>query len=136
MNLLVLDAHLSSRTLIAGVRGRAFEVTTLDDLGLDGRPDPDVMTQTAQLVSAPDGWVLVTMDLTILEDFPGFDWDRYAVAWVKVAPQLRGAAVEAAKHDIVHRHVPRIAEQRPADHFTYLRDRFYRHQPSLMSRAY
>ena len=28
--------------------------------------------------------MLVTMDLTVVEDYPGFDWSRYAIAWVVV----------------------------------------------------
>ena len=78
-------------------------------------------------------WVLVTMDLTIVEEHPRFDWDRYAVAWIVVHDDLLGAAFEAAKTDVVHRHAHRIAEQARGDHFTYTVTQRIRSRPSLAS---
>lgn len=78
-------------------------------------------------------WVLVTMDLTITEDFPGFDWDRYAIAWVAGHESLRGAAFEHSKQDIVHRHAHAMVEQARGDHHTYSEKRHSKARPSLTS---
>lgn len=135
MRVLVLDEHLSSKTLGAGLRARGFDVRTLQSLGLSSRPDPDVVRQIPDKLGSAD-WVLVTVDYPIVEEHRGFDWSRYTIAWIKYDPHLSGADVEAAKHDILHKHVQRIAEQRPGDHHTYTRRSYYRHPPSLMSRPY
>jgi hypothetical protein len=58
------------------------------------------------------------MDVTIVEEHPGFDWDRYAIAWISVHEELTGAAFEASKTDIVHRHALQIVEQGRGDHHT------------------
>ena len=135
MPTLVLDVHLSSKTLVAGLRGRGYSMMTLQDLGLAGNtPDPDLARQASKKLG--DDFVLVTIDLTILEDSPGFDWERYAIAWIKPDGHLSGAEVEAAKHDIFHHYADRIAEQIPGDHHTYTGGRYYRHPPSLISRPY
>ena len=75
--------------------------------------------------------MLVTMDLTVVEDYPGFDWSRYAIAWVVVHESLAGARVEQAKHEIVHRHAHKIREQARGDHHTYTAERHYTTRPSL-----
>jgi hypothetical protein len=74
-----------------------------------GSPDPDVARRIDDQCSG--AWVLVTMDLTVVEDYSGFDWNRYAIAWVVVHETLAGARVEQAKHEIVHRHAHKIREQ-------------------------
>lgn len=73
------------------------------------------------------------MDLTIVEDFPGFDWSRYAIAWIRPREDLRGVQVEQAKADIMHRHAHAIRDQNPSDHHTYDARNHYRHPPSLAS---
>ena len=78
-----------------------------------------------------EDFVLVTMDLTITEEFTGFDWDRYAIAWIAVREDLRGQAFEQAKQNIVHMHAHVIAEQRVGDHHTYSERRHSRSPPSL-----
>lgn len=73
------------------------------------------------------------MDFTIIEDFPGFDWDRYAIAWVVVHEHLKGAAFEHEKDDIVHRHVHQMVEQGRGDHHTYTVKQRQKTRPSLAS---
>lgn len=110
---------------------RGLEVKTVKDFGAKGRPDPDVVRHVDQ---GHDGqWVLITMDFTIVEDFLGFDWDRYAIAWVVVNEHLRGAAFEHEKNDIVHRHVHQMVEQRRGDHHTYTVKQQLKSRPSLTS---
>jgi hypothetical protein len=133
---LVLDVHLSSKTLLWGLRGRGHEVSTLEGLGLAGDTLDAEMAKCAGDKLGAGNCVLVTIDMTIVEDSPGFDWSRYAIAWIKPNPSLRGSDVEAAKHDVFHRYLDRIAEQEPGDHYTYTRGRFYKHPPSLISRPY
>ena len=101
----------------------------MGDLGLTGRPDPDVVRTIDGRLS--EMWVLVTMDLTIVEEHPGFEWERYAIAWITVHEDMRGAAFEAEKTDVVHRHAHRIAEQARGDHYTYTTKRWIRSRPSL-----
>jgi hypothetical protein len=100
---LVLDEQFTSNRLILALEDRGMGVKTVADFGAEGRPDPDVV------------WVLVTMDTTILEDFAGFDWSRYAIAWVVIDDHLLGAAVEKAKSNVVQRHAHMIVEQKPND---------------------
>jgi hypothetical protein len=103
MPLLVLDEQLCRGLLIEGLQLRGLDVKTVKDFGAAGRPDPDVVRKIDDGHKGP--WVLVTMDFTVVEDFPGFDWGRYAISWVIVHEDLRGAAFEHEKNDIVHRHV-------------------------------
>lgn len=80
-------------------------------------------------------WVLVTMDNSIIEDHRGFEWERYAIAWVVIDPRVRGAPAEYAKHNVIHRHAHQIIEQRPGgDHFTYTQPARHRSPPSLVTR--
>ena len=67
------------------------------------------------------------MDTTILEDFAGFDWSRYAIAWVVIDDRLLGAAVEQAKSNVIQRHAHTMVDQRRADHFTYTAQRHSKH---------
>ncbi|CAN5847686.1 hypothetical protein BH20GEM1_BH20GEM1_10240 [soil metagenome] len=131
MPLLVLDEQLERPQLITALTDRGVDVTTVGDLGATGRPDPDVVRRVEAQHSGP--WVLVTMDLTIIEDFPGFEWGRYAIAWVQVRKEVRGAAAERAKAEIIHRHAHTIRQQGRGDHHTYTRERHYKHPPSLTS---
>jgi hypothetical protein len=78
-------------------------------------------------------WVLVTMDLTITDDFPGFDWDRYAIAWVMVRQGVLGGAVEVEKTEIVQRHAHDMREQGQGDHHSYTAHRRHKSPPSLAS---
>jgi hypothetical protein len=127
--LLVLDEQLAGKRLVDGLRARGLEISTVGDLGLTGRPDPDVVRTIDGRLSGM--WVLVTMDLTIVEEHPGFEWERYAIAWITVQEDLRGAAFEAAKTDVVHRHAHRIVEQGRGDHCTYTAKQRIRSRPSL-----
>lgn len=131
MSLLVLDEHLENQRLVAALKDRGSAVQVVGDFGVQGRPDPDVVRRIADQHSG--SWVLLTMDLTIVEDYPGFDWTRYAIAWVRIRKELRGAAVEVAKANAIHKYLHRIEAQQPGDHHTYSPDRHYRHPPSLAS---
>jgi len=126
---LVLDEQLAGKSLVAALRARGLEVLTLADLGLTGRPDPDVVRQVDERHNG--AWVLVTMDLTVIEDHPGFDWGRYAIAWVLIREDLRGADFEAAKHNVVHRWALEILEQRRGDHHTHTVAQRHKSPPSL-----
>jgi hypothetical protein len=129
LTLLVLDEQIASKRLVDGLRARGLEISTVGDFGVTGRPDPDVVrTIDGRL---PGMWVLVTMDLYIVEHHPGFDWDRYAIAWITVHEDLRGAAFEAAKNDVAHRHAHRIGEQGRGHHYTYTAKQRIRSRPSL-----
>jgi hypothetical protein len=126
---LVVDEHLMA--LRVGLEHRGILVRTVGDLGATSIRDPDVIRAIARKLSGP--WVMVTMDGTIVEEHPNFEWDRYAIAWVVVDPKLRGVAVEQAKNDIVHHHAKRMLEQRPPDHFTYTQTQRHKSPPSLVS---
>lgn len=128
---LVLDEPLANRRLVAALQERGIECSTVADHGVTGRPDPDVVRRIDEQTAPP--WVFVTMDLTIVEDFPGFDWSRYAIAWIRPREDLRGLEVEQAKADIMHRHAHTICEQGPADHYTYTAKHHFKHPPSLQS---
>lgn len=127
--ILVLDEHLSA--LQVGLQCRGIDARTLDEFHATSTVDPDVIRVVDDALSVP--WVLLTMDGTIIDEHPGFDWERYAIAWVKVDKHLRGIAVEHAKVDTVQRHAHKILEQRVGDHHSYTRDKHYRHPPSLIS---
>lgn len=129
MTLLALDEQLSNPRLVAGLKDRGIEVATVADFGVTGRADPNVVRRIDEQHSG--SWVFVTMDLTIVEDFPGFDWSRYAVAWVRPHEQLRGESVEREKAEIVHRHAHTIREQARGDHHTYTATRHFKSRPSL-----
>jgi predicted nuclease of predicted toxin-antitoxin system len=126
---LVLDEQLSNPRLVAALRDRGIDASVVADYGVTGRPDPDVVRRIDDQES--DSWVLVTMDLTVVEDFPGFDWSRYAIAWVQVRDDLRGARVEYEKTDIIQRHAHTMREQVRGDHYTYMVNRHFKHRPSL-----
>lgn len=128
---LVHDEQLQRPQLITALQDRGLDVSTVADYGATGRPDPDVVRRIEEQHAG--AWVLVTMDLTIIEDFPGFDWDQYAIAWVILRKEIRGAAAERTKAEIVHRHAHTIREQGRGDHFTYNREGHYKHRPSLAS---
>lgn len=129
MPLLILDEQLCRGLLIEGLRLRGYEVAPLDDFGVTGKPDPNVVRRIDEQCSAP--WVLITMDFTIVEDSPGFDWDRYAIAWIVPHETLRGAAFEQEKNEIVHRHVHQMVEQGRGDHHTFTVANRYKTRPSL-----
>lgn len=129
MAALIFDEQLAGKRLIAGLGDRGLEAKTLGDYGVTGCADPDVVRQVDDRREA--GWVLVTMDLTIIEDHPGFDWNRYAIAWVMTPGGLRGAQVETAKLNIVHRHAHQMVEQGRGDHHSYTHTQRYKSRPSL-----
>jgi hypothetical protein len=131
MPMLVLDEQLCRGRLIDALQLRGYDVGTVKDFGAKGRPDPDVVRRIDE--GHHGAWVLITMDLTIVEDFRGFDWDRYAIAWVVPHEHLKGAAFEHEKNDIVHRHVHRMLEQGRGDHHTYTVKQRHKSRPSLMS---
>lgn len=126
---LVLDEHLTAPA--SGLRDRGIDTRTVQDFHATSIHDPDVIRAIAAVMTTP--WVLVTLDGTIVDEAPNFEWDRYAIAWIVVNPDLRGIVVERAKAEIVHRHAHRIVQQRPGDHFTYTRRSQYKHPPSLVS---
>ena len=78
-------------------------------------------------------WVLVTMDSSIVDDHRGFDWSRYAIAWVQIDSQLRGIRVEHSKNEVLAKHARTMLSQIPGDHFTYTETRRYKHPPSLVT---
>lgn len=129
MATLVLDEQFISNRLILALEDRGLDVKTVADFGAKGRSDPDVVRRIADGCEAD--WVLVTMDSTITEDFEGFEWERYAIAWVVIDEHLRGAAVEKAKSNVVQRHAHMIVEQKAGDHFTYTALRHAKSPPSL-----
>ena len=126
---LVLDEHLTR--VGRSLRDRGIAVKTVADFHANSTIDPDVIRAIQQ--DLPNtSWVLVTMDGTIVEEFPGFEWDRYAIAWIKIDKHLAGIAVEHAKTNVVNRHAHTIVKQRKGDHHTYTLERHYRHAPSLI----
>jgi hypothetical protein len=127
--LLVLDEQLCGRRLIDALGSRGLKVKTVKDFGAAGRPDPEVVRRIDERCRRP--WVLITMDFTIVEDFPGFDWDLYAIAWVVVREDVQGAAFEHEKNDVVHRHAHQMVEQRRGDHHSYTVKQRIKGRPSL-----
>lgn len=129
---LVLEDHLSSTLLIDGLRGRGVVAIPVAELGLGGkRTDSDLVREIGGKIEPP--WTFVTADLTIIEDASGFDWDRYAIAWVMVRKGLKGAAYEQAKQHIVHKHVEKMEGQQPGNHWTYTARSRHKHPPSQVS---
>jgi hypothetical protein len=129
LNALILDEQVARPRLVVALSDRGMLAQTVGDYGATGRPDPDVVRRISE--QQPGPWVLVTMDLTIVEDYPGFDWSRYAIAWIRVDEHLRGAKVEHQKNEIIHRHAHSMLEQRPGDHHTYTAMNRYKTRPSL-----
>jgi hypothetical protein len=127
--LLVLDEQLANPRLVSALEDRGIETKSVGDFGVANHPDPDVVRRID--ARHPGAWVLVTMDLTVVEDYPGFDWNRYAIAWVVVHKSLSGSRVEQAKHEIVHRHAHRMREQARGDHHTYTAEKHFTTMPSL-----
>jgi len=76
-----------------------------------------------------DAWVFVTVDLTIVDEHPGFDWSDYAIAWIAVPEHLTGSAFEAGKVDLVHRHAHEIVMQRRGMHRTYTVSQGFKSRP-------
>jgi predicted nuclease of predicted toxin-antitoxin system len=130
--LLVLDEQFANPRLIAALRDRGIDAMTVGDYGVIGRSDPDVVREI-QRSARRKPWVLVTMDLTIMEEHQGFKWERYAIAWVVLREGLRGVRVEREKSEIVHRHAHLIHQQAPGDHHTYTSTQHFRQPPSLTS---
>lgn len=129
MALLVLDEQLDRGQLAYSLRLRGIKVATVSEFGATGSPDPDVVRK---IVASHKGhWILVTMDLTIVEDYPGFDWDRYAIAWIRVHEDLSGSAVEEAKADILHRRAHEIRQLGQGDHHTFTATQHLKSPPSL-----
>lgn len=128
--LIVLDEHLMA--VRQGLEQRGITVRTVADFNVRSTLDPDVVRAVASALSDP--WVLVTMDGTIIDEHPSFEWGRYALAWVLIDTHLRGAAVEHAKANVVQRHAHQMVEQRAGDHFSYTERARFRHPPSLMTR--
>src|SRR5664280_901737 len=132
MAALLFDAQISSPRLITAIRERGLDARAIAAVGGNGRPDPEVVLRIVQdMRDTP--WVLVTMDLTITDDFPGFEWDRYAIAWVMLRQGVLGAAVEIEKTEIVQRHAHDMREQGQGDHHSYTAGRRHKSPPSLAS---
>ncbi len=126
---LVLDEHLTA--LRPGLEQRGIAARTVQEFRATSIVDPDVIRAIAQCIASP--WVLVTMDGTIVDEHPRFEWGSYAIAWIVIAPHLRGVAVEHAKADVLQRHAHQMVEQRPGDHHSYTQRARFRHPPSLLS---
>jgi hypothetical protein len=130
--LLVLDEQFANPRLVLALRDRGVDAATIGDFGVTGRSDPDVIRQV-QRGTGRKAWVLVTMDLTIVDEHQGFRWERYAIAWVMLPRGLKGVRVEQAKSEIVHRYAHLIREQNPGEHHTYTATQHFRQPPSLTS---
>jgi hypothetical protein len=131
MAALVFDEQIASRRLVQALGERGIDASTIGDFAGQGRADPEVVRRVARELGSP--WVLVTMDLNIVEEHQGFDWRRYAVAWVRLRPGVSGGQVEIEKTEIVQRHAHEMREQRPGDHHTYTTGRRFKSPPSLAS---
>lgn len=129
MTILVLDENVGSDRLVKALGDRGCAARTLKDLGANGKPDPDVVMETAKKIKKP--WVLVTMDLSIIDDHSKFDWDRYALAWLFIRPDLSGIAVERSKTDTVHRWCHELRDMTPGNHWSLSIKARQRHAPSL-----
>lgn len=126
---LVLDEHLTA--LRGGLYQRGIDTRTVHDFHATSTLDPEVIRAIARAMDVE--WVLVTMDGTIIDEHPGFEWDRYAIAWVVIERHLRGVEVEQAKAEVVQRHAHKMVEQRPDDHHSHTRRSRFKHPPSLLS---
>ena len=131
MGLLVLDEQLPATSLVEGLRSRGLDVGTVRDFDAVQRTDPDVVRAIGERCDGP--WVLVTMDVAIAEAHRGFDWDRYAIAWIVPREDLSGAAVEQAKANILHRWAHEIAELGRGDQRTYYESSRAKRRPSVAS---
>jgi hypothetical protein len=127
---LVLDEHLTA--VRGGLQQRGLDVRTVADFHATSTLDPDVIRAIENGMHRTD-WVLITMDGTIVEEYPGFDWHRYAIGWVLISKHLRGVAVEHAKVDVLQRHAHQMVEQRAGDHHSYTRRAHHKSPPSLVS---
>lgn len=131
MALLVLDEPLSASSLVDGLRARGLAVKTVKDFEVAHGTDPDVVRTIGERHDGP--WVLVTTDVTIVDQQRGFDWSRYAIAWIVVRENLRGAAVERAQANIVQRWAHEIVGLGRGDQRTYHETTRARTRPSLAS---
>lgn len=127
---LVLDEHATGA--LHGLRARGIDVFTVGDFHAQSTADPDVVRAIAGRLADP--WVLVTCDLTLVDDHQGFDWNRYAIAWVIIPGHVQGAAYEHAKVDVIQHHARRMTAQVPGDHFTYDARACHKSPPSVVSR--
>ena len=127
---LVLDEHLAA--LRKGLEQRLAGARTVGEFGSNSSLDPDMIRAVSSGMGA-EPWVLLTMDATIPDEHPNFEWERYAIAWILIEPHLRGIEVERAKAEVVRRHLHEITEQRPGDLFAYTRYQRHRAPPSLGS---
>jgi hypothetical protein len=127
---LVLDEHATGA--LHGLRARGMDAFSVAEFHATSVADPDVVRAIGARLADP--WVLVTCDLTLVDDHQGFDWDRYAIAWVMVPAHIKGAAYEYAKVDAIHHHARRMVEQVAGDHFTYDPRAQYKTPPSMVSR--
>ena len=132
MGLFLLDEQLANPKLVTALTDRGYAASTVGDAGVTGRTDPNVI-RGIQRFAGSRPWVLVTMDLTVVEEYAGFDWGLYAIAWVVIPEELLGSAVEKAKANVIHRHAHLIDRQAPGDHQTYALSQHFRSRPSLTS---
>ena len=128
MAILVLDEQFANPKLVVALQDRGIDTRTVGDFGVTGRPDPDVVKRVQEGVRSKR-WVLVTMDITIIEEHERFNWERYAIAWIRVRDSLRGVQVEQEKTNIVHRYAHVICEQSPGDHHTYTFRQHFKQPP-------
>jgi hypothetical protein len=127
---LVLDEPLAA--LRADLERHGVSARTVADFRLTSPLDPDVLRAVSSGMGATP-WVLVTTNATIPDEHRSFEWERYAIAWIVVDPDLGGIAVEQARADVVLRHRDDLTRQRPGDLFTYTRFHRHRAPPSLGS---
>jgi hypothetical protein len=127
-----LDEHLLG--VRVGLEHRGVRVRTVADFQATSIVDPDVIRAVDRGMRKKP-WVLVTMDGTIVDEHRGFDWERYAIAWVMIEPRLRGIAVEHSKNEVLSRYARTMLSQSPGDHFSYTERRNYKHPPSLVTQS-
>ena len=130
MALLVFDEQIANPKLVGALQDRGIDARTVGDFGVTGRPDPDVVRRVQDGLSSK-AWVLVTMDLTIVEEHEGFKWERYALAWIKVRDGLLGVKFEQEKANIVQRHAHLICQQTAGQHYTYTARAHFKNPPRL-----
>jgi predicted nuclease of predicted toxin-antitoxin system len=70
--ILIFDEQLASPRRVQALSERGIEVRTISDFGAAGRPDPEVVRRVARDLGT--GFVLVTMDVNIVEHHEGFEW--------------------------------------------------------------
>jgi hypothetical protein len=106
VTVLVLDEHLTGAC--SGLAGRGIPVKTVHDFNAGSTADPTVIRTIADKMGDTP-WVFVTLDGTLVDEHRGFDWERYAIAWIVVPTGVLGIAFEHAKVNVIQRHAHRMS---------------------------